>query len=379
MGTGIFAIQEDGQLIEMSEAPYASEDIFQEMLEQYPNLLAGDQIDSDSPRRWLLVQREMSIPDSENGAGRWSVDHLFLDQDAVPTLIEVKRSSDTRIRREVVGQMLDYAANGVSYWPVEHVQSCYEATCDRRGIDAEQQLTEFLETDVDELETYWQRVQTNLKAGKVRMIFVADSIPMELRRIVEFLNEQMSPAEVLAVEIKQYIEPGLKTLVPKVIGQTAEAQMAKKTVAYKEKRQWDEASFLEELLASDGADAVETVRQLLDWAKQRQLELAWGQGAKWGSFIPFVVHNGSRYRLFRAWSADSLEIYFKFLRSQSVFEDSGKFAMLLQKLYGIDGIEPSRQDTRETFTKVEYATLHKGSLQAFLQFYDWVIEQLRMD
>jgi hypothetical protein len=33
------------------------------------------------------------------------------DQNAVPTLVEVKRSSDTRIRREVVGQMLDYAAN----------------------------------------------------------------------------------------------------------------------------------------------------------------------------------------------------------------------------------------------------------------------------
>src|SRR5262249_3604083 len=31
----------------------------------------------------------------------WSVDHLFLDQDAVRTLVEVKRGSDTRIRREV--------------------------------------------------------------------------------------------------------------------------------------------------------------------------------------------------------------------------------------------------------------------------------------
>jgi hypothetical protein len=37
----------------------------------------------------------------------------------VPTLVEVKRSDDTRIRREVVGQMLDYAANGVVYWPGE--------------------------------------------------------------------------------------------------------------------------------------------------------------------------------------------------------------------------------------------------------------------
>jgi hypothetical protein len=40
----------------------------------------------------------------------------FVDQDAVPTFVEVKRSSDTRLRREVVGQMLDYAANASAHW-----------------------------------------------------------------------------------------------------------------------------------------------------------------------------------------------------------------------------------------------------------------------
>jgi len=40
-----------------------------------------------------------------------------LDQDAIPTIVEVKRSTDTRIRREVVGQMLGYAANAVVYCP----------------------------------------------------------------------------------------------------------------------------------------------------------------------------------------------------------------------------------------------------------------------
>ena len=38
------------------------------------------------------------------------MDHLYIDQNAWPTLVEVKRSKDTRIRREVVGQMMDYAA-----------------------------------------------------------------------------------------------------------------------------------------------------------------------------------------------------------------------------------------------------------------------------
>src|SRR5438552_466500 len=107
MNGGIFLIQQSGELVEMKEKAYDSEDIFQELLAKYPNLLGGDQMDSDAPRRWLLVSREMGVPDADEGAGRWSVDHLFLDQDGIPTLVEIKRSSDTRIRREVVGQMLD--------------------------------------------------------------------------------------------------------------------------------------------------------------------------------------------------------------------------------------------------------------------------------
>ena len=37
------------------------------------------------------------------------------------------------------------------------------------------------------------------------MVFVADQIPNEVKRIIEFLNEQMDPAEVLGLEIKQYV------------------------------------------------------------------------------------------------------------------------------------------------------------------------------
>jgi hypothetical protein len=73
-----------------------------------------------------LIDRESAVPDTEEGPGRWSVDHLFLDQDCVPTLVEVKRSSDTRIRREVVGQLIDYAANAVVYWPVETLSELLE-------------------------------------------------------------------------------------------------------------------------------------------------------------------------------------------------------------------------------------------------------------
>ena len=111
MAGGIYLVQGD-DLVPMTEQPYESEDLLQQLLARHPQLLAGDQ-DSASLRRWLLISREMAVPDVQDGPGRWSLDHLFIDQDGIPTLVGVKRSTDTRIRREVVGQMLDYAANAV--------------------------------------------------------------------------------------------------------------------------------------------------------------------------------------------------------------------------------------------------------------------------
>lgn len=224
----IFNIQDSGDLVEMVEAGFVSEDDFQMLLERYPDLLAGDQIRGDDPRRWLLIRREMGIADQPSGYDRWSLDHLFIDQDSIPTLVEVKRSTDTRLRREVVGQVLDYAANAVVYWSLEQIQVEYERQCEGDGVDPEQRLNAFLGGG-KEANAFWQQVKTNLQAGRVRLLFVADVIPMELRRIVEFLNEQMDPAEVLAVEIRHYVGQGIRTLVPRVIGQTAEAESRKGT------------------------------------------------------------------------------------------------------------------------------------------------------
>jgi len=122
MHGAIYVLKDNEELVEMTQQ-YDSEDLLQALLAKYPNLLAGEQMDNTAPRRWLLITREAAVPDQENGVRRWSVDHLFLDQDAIPTLVEVKRSSDTRIRREVIGQMLDYAANAVLFWPVETIKA----------------------------------------------------------------------------------------------------------------------------------------------------------------------------------------------------------------------------------------------------------------
>ncbi len=218
----IFNIQSD-KLIEMKQTGFSTELDFQKLLADYPDLLAGDQIDTIIPRRWLLIKREMGITDQPSGNDRWLLDHLFLDQDGVPTLVEVKRSTDPRLRREVVGQVLDYAANGILHWTSERIKELYKQTCDVEKADADERLESFL-VDPDLQEVFWENVKTNLSLGKIRILIVADIIPPELRCVVEFLNKQMNPAEILAIEIRQFEGQGIKTLVPLVFGQASETR-----------------------------------------------------------------------------------------------------------------------------------------------------------
>lgn len=259
------------------------ESLLQELLANYPDLLVGNQVDPQSPRRWLHVSREAGIPGEEGGSGRWSLDHLFLDQDGIPTLVEVKRSTDTRIRREVVGQMLDYAANSIVYWPADSIRAQFERTCELKQTDPEQELVDFLGDGFDP-EEFWQSTKLNLQAGRIRMIFVADIIPLELQRIVEFLNGQMNPAQVLAIEVPQYRGAvGLAAFAPRVVGQTAAAHQSKNAVRSSQSGSWDRNSFLADVdqrLTSKGAEAMGAV---LNWGGAQGLQTQFGKGPKYGS------------------------------------------------------------------------------------------------
>jgi len=219
----IFLIKDTGDLERITKQTYEKEDILQHLVEKYPELLAGDQINQDNPTKWILITREAGIPDDEQVSDRWSVDHLLLDQDAIPTFVETKRSNDSRIRREIVGQMLDYAANSSKYWPVDRIR-----TLAVKQYESEDQLNDLIIALVDQdsgdeidiIENYWTKVEENLRDERVRLLFVADSLPKELKRIIEFLNGQMSRVEVLGVELAQFLGSDFKAIVPRVYGQT---------------------------------------------------------------------------------------------------------------------------------------------------------------
>jgi hypothetical protein len=375
MSREIFLKQNDGQLIAMREQAYDSEAVLQDLLARNPRLLVGEQIDPAQPRRWLLITREADLPSEEGGSGRWAVDHLFLDQDAVPTLVEVKRSSDTRLRREVVGQMLDYAANAVIYWRIETLQAQFERQCQRRGVDPDEELASFLEREQAPV-LFWQQAKTNLQAGKIRLLFVADEIPAELRRIVEFLNQQMDPAEVLAIEIKQYTGTGVSTLVPTVVGQTAKAEQRKGSPAAP-MPPVDPTRVIEELQHTCTTREVDAARRILEWARGHVTQIKGRKGRDVWSFVPTVRHDDSDYQLFAVGSNGMVVLQFQYYQRKPPFDAEAKQLELLRRLNAIDGVSiPTDAITRRP--AIPLAVLAEAErLTEFLGVFEWFIHEVQ--
>ena len=284
---GVFVLQGDDTLVAMQPAQFVAEVDFQGMLSRFPSLLVGDQINPEDPRRFLLIKQELPIG-HEDDPSRWSLDHLFLDQDGVPTLVEVKRQSDSRLRREVVGQMLDYAANFQASWSSEKIELVFETACSQAGVDYSSVLSEFLGPDMT-TDRFWTNVTTNIRAGRLRLLFVADHIPSELRRIVEFLNKQMERTEVLALELRQFAGQGLRTIVPVIFGQTQEAASRKEST---KGDRWTEdrivAAFEDKFSASEASVA----KAILDWMKGSGFPLVFGTGRANGSVYPLLKPKG---------------------------------------------------------------------------------------
>jgi hypothetical protein len=370
---GIYLLDPDGGFTEMSEKPYETEPVLQALLDKHPELPAGDQIDSTQPRQWIVISREIALAGEERGVGL--VDHGFLDQDGIPTLVEVKRSSDARIRREVVGQMLDYAANAVLHWPVDRVRGLFEGNCERLGRDPTAVLEELLGPEAD-VGAFWEKVATNLKLGRVRLIFVADEIPAELKRIVEFLNEQMSPAEVLAVEVKQYVgpDPKLKGLVPRLIGQTSAAE---RKGQQREGRQWDEASVFTTLAEKRGSDEVAAARKILEWARSQLPRFTWGHGRVDGSFAPVLDHGSVPHWLFVLYTNGRVEIQFQYMRLKPPFDELSKRRELLRRLNEIPGIQISEEALEKRPSIALAAFVDPVALKQFLDALDWAVTEIK--
>jgi hypothetical protein len=336
--TGIF-LRQGTSFVALREQRYEAETVLQELIAEHPEMLAGDDAEHGN---LLLVRREAGVSDYEDGGARWSLDHLYVDAAGVPTLVEVKRSSDTRGRREVVAQMLDYAANAATSWNVEQLRAWLDEDAQRRGSSADAALREAF--GVDDPDAYWTTVRTNLAAERLRLIFVSDAIGPELRRIIEFLNGQMTVTTVLGIEVKQYVDADNdhQTIVPRVVGQTQQARQAKGTT--REKGSWDLESIIARIAERDPHEA-QIARRLIERLTARPDVRMWfGKGARDSSAM--IGGAGETKGLLAVYTTGTVEARFKYMMAVPPFDDPDHIQAFIDELNAIPGVSfpPGRFD-----------------------------------
>lgn len=253
MAEKIYIRNASGGLEPVVEERFETEDLLQELIGQHPELLAGDQMRPEDPLRWILIRREMPIEG-------WAVDHLLIDQDARPTLVEVKRGDSPDNRRKVVGQMLDYAATASGVWSERDMRQVFDQYCVAHNLDHAEEIGRLRQEDETDVDEFWQQVATNLAANRMRLLFVADEIPDVLERVVKFLNEQTRDnLEVLAVEVKQYPGQFGQALVSRVIGQIEPLRNTASGITTGRRRRMS----VDEFLGSFGADVQPAAAKLI--------------------------------------------------------------------------------------------------------------------
>lgn len=168
--------QPDGTWREPDLAGYAAEAELQHILAEHPELIPGVTADAVTCREF------------QSAAG--PADVVVVDFDRQVTLVECKLAGNPQTRREIVGQMFDYASR---LWKmdIEDFDARWQA---RNGKS-------FFQPD-DNGALLRDAVARNLEQGRFWMVLAVDAINEPLKRTVEYLNAMSGPeTSIVAVEI----------------------------------------------------------------------------------------------------------------------------------------------------------------------------------
>ncbi len=188
-----------------------------DLIAEHPDILPVHDLDP-SYGRLITVTRELSIP----GVG--FVDVLLMDEHGRLVVVECKLWRNPQARREVVGQILDYARE-LSRFGYEDLQRQVSIATRRQG-NVLHALAQEAGGTLAEAE-FVDRVTRDLAAGRFLLLIVGDGIAEGTRRIGEYLRGQPGLAFSFGlIEMAEYRHVDAngaerRIMQPRVLAQTA--------------------------------------------------------------------------------------------------------------------------------------------------------------
>ncbi|QND17691.1 hypothetical protein HB775_25520 (plasmid) [Rhizobium leguminosarum bv. trifolii] len=189
-----------------------SEAQVQELVHKYPRSLPIEEIDP-SFKGPVAICRELMTP-----AG--PIDNLLVTPSGLPVLVECKLWRNPEGRREVVGQIIDYAKE-LSRWTSSDLQ---REVSRRLGIpgNAMLDLVRAVDPTVDEI-AFNDALSLNLRRGRFLLLIVGDGIREGVEAIAEYLQRHAGLHFSMGlVEMPIFTLPdGGLLITPRVLARTA--------------------------------------------------------------------------------------------------------------------------------------------------------------
>lgn len=303
---------QDKQGVRALEPGFADEKELQTFLRENSDLMPTDEIEVGTPPL-LCIGWEV-------GVASGSQDLLYIDETGLLTIVETKLKKNPEARREVVGQILEYASDA-SAWTASDVeakaQKFYASKECPPGYERkslEEALRYFLEkTDSParedfSYEDFLNQISTNLQRGHIRLIIAIDETPPSLLRTVEFVNRFSERFEMYLIQLKRFHDEatGQNIFVPALFGRVGSTRRPPG-------RLWDKEGFLQQA-SNKARESMPVLERLLEFA-EREKGIVWGKGATFGSFaFTFTNESGKRVPAFLVMANGMVSIDFSILR-----------------------------------------------------------------
>jgi len=341
-----------GKPTPLNETKFTEEGKLQDYLEEYPTLIPlADIVEGASDL--LCIGREV-------GAGSGSIDLLCIDKDSFLTVVETKLRRNREARREVVGQIIEYASY-VSQWTADDVYRI----ANEYFAKSEKAPQSYKGKTLDEImkgiaggefsdEDFRIKIGQNLRDGRMRLVIAVDELIEPLRATVTFLNSH-SNFDILLLQVIDFEESkDRKVLVPVLFGYaTKSAEKGKREV-----RHWNEDSFRADTNERCAPIVADTIMRLYDFTKDYADEISWGKGITYGSFTFRKSRQGIPVSVFTFMSNGSGWVCFGELVGKGVKEEV--LQAFRAKLNEIPGINISEDVIRlGKFPSIKVETLTK--------------------
>lgn len=186
----------------------------QELLEKEPSILPTADIDPIfSPL--VCVAREVHLGVDEGKGGR--IDNLYISPKGYLIIVETKLWRNPEARREVVGQILDYAKE-VRTWDYEKLDAVYKSYHHNENGGLFHALVSSGYKTTDEEAAFVDIVQKNIKAARFLLMIVGDGIREGVEKMADYINGSPDMQHRLALcELEVYaLAGGAHLVVPQL-------------------------------------------------------------------------------------------------------------------------------------------------------------------